>query len=92
MKKRDDLKLVEPRMDPSIVTFSQGCNRSCEVDGGCCRSDTCSPDKRCQGLFSEKFPRGFPLRQAINESDPTDVEKWSRLSTGTFYLVTLDIN
>ncbi|RAQ66747.1 hypothetical protein COH20_007138 [Aspergillus flavus] len=60
--------------------FSRACGRSCEGDFGCCISDTCSKDKKCEGFFQENFPFGYPLRQKVNWSDSTEVKKWSKLS------------
>ena len=68
---------------PTGLSFTRPCNRSCESDGDCCLSDTCSPDKRCQGFYYEKFPNGYPVKQpSVNFSDPTEVEKWSKISMG----------
>ncbi|KAE8132881.1 hypothetical protein BDV38DRAFT_260167 [Aspergillus pseudotamarii] len=85
VEKRDDTK-GPPLLDfkihkPEGRLFSRVCRRPCEIDSHCCGSDTCSSNKRCEGLFNEKFPKGYPLGQNIDWSNSTQVDYWSKLST-----------
>lgn len=91
--KRDDGKDLSPAdseyYKSTGLWFSRACGRSCEGDFGCCISDTCSKDKKCEGFFQENFPFGYPLRQKVNWSDSTEVKKWSKLSMGKFCLFSI---
>ncbi|KAB8205409.1 hypothetical protein BDV34DRAFT_195885 [Aspergillus parasiticus] len=63
-----------------IVIWSPDRGKTCEKDNDCCRWDTCSKDKKCQGLLSDKFPRGYPKSSTIDFENSTEVEKWSKWS------------
>ncbi|PIG88654.1 hypothetical protein AARAC_000553 [Aspergillus arachidicola] len=83
-EKRDDIEgfpiLAFKPHKPEGQLFSRVCRRPCEIDSHCCGSDTCSSNQRCEGLYDERFPKGYPLGQELDWSNDTDVDYWSKLS------------
>lgn len=80
---RHDMNLILPEDAAPGSEFSLACSRPCETDIECCYSDICS-NKRCEGFFKEKFPKGYPLGQPVDWSNSTEVEYWEKLSMSKF--------
>ncbi|KAB8215693.1 hypothetical protein BDV33DRAFT_208072 [Aspergillus novoparasiticus] len=51
---------IPPDFKPT-AKWSPPCRKTCERDIDCCYTDKCSKDKKGEGLFDERFPKGYPM-------------------------------